>query len=206
MIKRLALIGASGHGKVIADIARANGIADIVFYDDRWQNIGELNGCSVVGSVYEAIIAPASKYDAAIVTIGDAVVRGSILKRLSIVAPALVHPSAYVSSTARLGMGTVVMPNAVINADAVVGDGVIINSGAVVEHDCVIDEFAHVAPNAAIGGGVHVGKYSWIGIGSSIIQSISIGDYVTVGAGSVVIRDIPHRQTVVGNPAKPMKQ
>ena len=206
MIKRLALIGASGHGKVIADIARANGISDIVFYDDRWQEIDNLYGYDVIGSVKDAVDDAASKYDAAIVSIGNSKVRASIQQRLSAIAPALVHPSACVSSSVKLGAGTVIMPNAVINSDTIIGDGVIINSGAVVEHDCVVHDFAHICPNTALGGGVHVGKRSWIGIGSAVIQLIQIGDDVTAGAGSVIIRDIPHRQTVVGNPAKPIKQ
>ena len=206
MMKRLALIGASGHGKVIADIARACGFNDIVFYDDRWQEIKRMYDCDVVGSVDDALMQDNSRFDVAMVSIGNSAIRYSIQQRLRSIAPALVHPSAFVSRSAKLGLGSVVMPNAVINAETVIGDGVIINSGAVVEHDCVIEDFAHICPNTALGGGVHVGKRSWIGIGSSVIQLVKIGDDVTVGAGTVVIRDIPQNQRVAGNPAKPLKR
>jgi len=205
MIERLALIGASGHGKVIADIAKAMGVASIVFFDDRWNEMNRLYGYDVIGSVDDAIKNKEKVYDAAIVSIGNAVVRQKIQERLSLVSPALIHPSASISNSVSLGEGSVVMPNAVINADTRVGKGVIVNSGAIVEHDCVIDDFAHICPNTALGGGVHVGRRSWIGIGSSIIQLKRIGDDVTVGAGSIIIRDVPNGQTVVGNPAKLLK-
>ncbi|WP_411360667.1 acetyltransferase [Pseudidiomarina sp. YC-516-91] len=206
MINRLAIIGASGHGKVIADIAIACGIRDIVFYDDRWQELGEHYGCSVVGSLDDAIAAGATEYDAAVVAIGNARTRSTIQSQLQRLAPALIHPSAVISSTATTGQGSVVMPNAVINADTVIGDGVIINSGAVVEHDCTIGDYSHICPNAALAGSVTVGAHSWVGIGSSVIQLVTIGAHVTVGAGSVVIRDIPDGHTVAGNPAKLLKR
>jgi len=206
MIERLAIIGASGHGKVIADIARACDISDIVFYDDRWQELGQHYGCSVIGSVDDAFAHAVTQYDAAIVAIGNAKIRSTIQKKLQNVATTLIHPSALVSPTVQLGQGTVVMPNAVVNADTIIGDGVIINTGALIEHDCKVGDYSHICPNASVAGGVSVGVQSWIGIGSSVIQLITVGSDVTVGAGSVVIRDIPDRQTVVGNPAKLLKR
>lgn len=206
MMKRLAIIGASGHGKVVADVARANGIADIVFYDDRWQEIGSHYGCEVIGSVDNAIVNAATKYDAAIVAIGNAEARSVIQQQLKSIAPVLIHPSAVVSSTARIGQGSVVMPNAVINADAIIGDGVIINSGAIVEHDCTLGDYSHICPNASIAGDVTIGSFSWVGIGSAVIQGVSIGHHVTVGAGSVILRNIADNTTVVGNPARILKR
>ncbi|MAC34670.1 MULTISPECIES: acetyltransferase [Idiomarina] len=202
MTVRLGVIGASGHGKVVADIARTCGVSEIVFYDDRWQEFAQHYGCPVVGTVDDAFAQAAVQYDEAIVAIGNAKVRSTIQNQLQRVASALIHPSAVVSPSAQLGQGTVVMPNAVVNSDTVIGDGVIINTGAVVEHDCKIGDYSHICPNTALAGGVTVGAQSWIGIGSSVIQLITIGSDVTVGAGSVIIRDIPNGHTVVGNPAK----
>lgn len=206
MIKRIAIIGASGHGKVTADIARSIGCETVKFYDERWQEIGELYDCPVVGDVASALRDATTKYDVAIVAIGNAKTRASIQQRLPAVASALVHPSAVVSPSVKLGKGSVVMPNAVINADAVIGEGVIVNSGAVVEHDCLVGDYSHICPNATLAGGVRVGSYSWIGMGSSVIQLVEIGNNVTVGAGSVVIRNVGDKQTIVGSPAALIKR
>lgn len=206
MIKRLAIIGASGHGKVIVDIAASMGIADISFYDDRWMEIGELCGIPVVGSVSDAKSDCGIKYDVAIVAIGNAETRALIQKEIKFIAPALIHLSAVVSPSAQIGNGTVIMPNTTINAGSVIGEGAIINSGAVIEHDCKIGNYSHISPNTALAGGVSVGSHSWLGIGSSIIQLVNVGDNVIVGAGSVVIRDVADNQTVVGIPANPLKR
>lgn len=205
MIKRLALIGAGGHGKVIADIARANGISDIVFYDDSWEDQPELTGITVIGSIEQAITDSAS-YDGAIVSIGDAKIRAQIHARLKNVAPALVHPTATVSDSACIGVGSVVMPHAVVNADAKIGVGAIINTSAVVEHECQIGDFVHICPNAGLAGRVVVGDLSWVGIGSSVIQQITIGASSVVGAGAVVLHDVEDYMTVVGNPARPIQR
>lgn len=206
MIKRLAIVGASGHGQVIADIAIACGVKEIVFYDDRWQELREHYGYSVLGNVNDAIADATTKYDSAVVAIGNAKIRAAIQSQLPSVAPALVHPTSVISASARVGSGTVVMPNTVVNAHTVIGDGVIINSGAVVEHDCKVGDYSHICPNTSVAGSVTIGTHSWIGIGSAIIQLLTIGNNVTVGAGSVVIRNVPDGQTVVGNPAKLIKR
>lgn len=206
MIKKLAIIGASGHGKVIADVAVSSGVKNIVFYDDRWEELNSIGDYPIVGSVEHAIHSQSeSDYQAAIVAIGNSEIRSRIQKQLKRVAPAIIHPSAAVSPSVRIALGSVVMPHAVINADTRLGEGVIINSGAVVEHDCIVGDYSHISPNASLAGGVFVGSHSWIGIGSAVIQLIKIGSHVTVGAGAVVIRDIPDNQTVVGNPAVHIK-
>ena len=201
-MKRLAMIGASGHGKVVADIALALGFGSITFYDDKASDIKSLGQFNIVGTTDDAI-RNSKPYDDAIVAIGNAQAREKIQQQLVKISAAIVHPAAVIGSNVELGVGTVVMPGAIINADVQIGAGVIVNSGAVIEHDCCIGDFAHICPNAAIAGGVTVGKHSWIGIGASVVQSIVIGDHVTVGAGAVVVRKVADNQTVIGTPAKP---
>lgn len=199
-MKSIAIIGASGHGKVVADIAAANDFGLIEFYDDKWPETTRLEDYRVVGTANDAIQRE-SDYDHVVVAIGSPEVRARIQTKLSKTFPALVHPSVFVGANVKIGDGTVVMPGAIINSSTTIGKGVIINSAAVIEHDCIVGEFSHISPNAALAGGVHVGQYSWIGIGASVIQMVKIGSHVTVGAGAVVIRGVKNEQTVVGNPA-----
>ncbi len=139
--------------------------------------------------------------------VGDNGVR---LRQLSLVPaamlPVLVHPSAAVSPSARLGAGTVILPQAVVNAAVRIGAGCIINSGAIVEHDCAIGDAVHVAPGAVLLGNVEVGSESWVGARAVVRPGLTIGADCMVGMGSVVIRHVPDRMTVVGNPAREMGQ
>ncbi|WP_417446721.1 acetyltransferase [Kangiella sp.] len=202
---KLAIIGASGHGKVVADVALANDIKDIIFYDDRWPELKQSYGFPVVGDT-KAALHSSESYDFVIVAIGSASVREDLQGKLHKVSPALIHPTAVISKAAVIGKGSVVMPGAIVNADAIIGEGVIINSGAIVEHDCIVGNYSHICPSASLAGGVIIGDFSWVGIGSSVIQQTKIGDYVTVGAGAIVLKDIPDRQTVVGVPAKQLEK
>lgn len=117
-------------------------------------------------------------------------------------APPLIHPSAIVSPSSRLGCGSVVFAVAVVNANARIGEAAIVNTAAVVEHDCVLAEGVHVSPGAVLAGGVKVGRLSWIGAGAVVIPGVTVGAGSIVGAGSVVLRDVPDGATVVGNPAR----
>lgn len=205
MAQKIGIIGASGHGKIIADLLVSCGITSLVFYDDRWPSIKNFYGYAVVGDVTKAVT-DSKALDAMYVAVGNNSLRAQIQLRLENIGDALVHPRAYVSRSARLAKGTIVLPFAVVNADVSIGEGVIVNSSAVIEHDCVIGDFVHISPRAALAGGVQVGSHSWVGIGATVIQLIQIGSHTTVGAGAVVIKHISDSQTVVGIPAAPIKR
>lgn len=144
--------------------------------------------------------------DASALGIGDNAQRERCMRELEgLSVPALVHPSAHVSPTAKIGKGSVVFPRAVVNVGAEVGEAVIVNSGAVIEHDCLLGTAVHVSPGATLCGGVRIGTRSWIGAGSTVIPGIEIGEDVTVGAGSTVLQDVPDGTTVVGSPAKTIR-
>lgn len=200
-MKRIAIIGASGHGKVIADIAKATGYSDVEFFDDAWPNTQQLDDYLVVGNT-QSLYQQVDKYDAVIVAIGNASIRRKIQQTISKQSPPLIHPAAIIGNNVAIGYGSVVMPGVIINAGTTIGKSSIINSGAIVEHDCVIGDYSHICPGTAIAGGCAIGDNTWVGIGSSVIQLIKIGDNVMVGAGSVVIRDIESGDKVAGNPAK----
>lgn len=114
----------------------------------------------------------------------------------------VVHPTASISTRARLGAGTVVLQHAVITARAAVGDHVMILPNAVVSHDVLIGDFTSVAGGVCISGGAKIGRSCYLGTNSSIRESIEVGEGSLVGMGSVVLRDIPADSVVVGNPAR----
>ena len=139
-----------------------------------------------------------------IIGIGDA----SIRKRISALPCkwyTAIHPTAVVSPSAQIGIGTTVMPNAIINADAKAGKHCIINTGSIVEHDITICDFAHISVGAKLGGTVAIDKSTWIGIGATVKNNTSICPNCIVGAGAVVICDLIENGTYVGVPAKVLK-
>ena len=188
-ITSLYIYGNGGHAKVVADIARANGYDNLIFLD----NNSDMKFNSNLPK-HPIIIA-----------IGNALIRQKLQNLVlssGFELATLIHPSAIISTSVKIGTGSVVMPRAIINANSIIGDGVIINSGAIVEHDCIIGNFAHICPGAALAGGVNIGERTWIGIGSSIIQGIKIKSDITIGAGSVVVSDIDSGSIAYGNPCK----
>lgn len=199
-MKEIYIYGASGHGKVIAEIAKAAGYTVAAFVDD---DEAKSEFCDL------PCIRPSqmAKLPVAI-AIGSNKTRKAVfekLKKEGFEIPTLVHTNATVSSRALINEATVVMPNAVINADAVIGTGCIINTGVVIEHDCTIGDFAHISPNAALAGGVSVGEMSHIGIGANVIQLIKIGKECIIGAGAAVTSDISDNTIAVGVPARVIK-
>lgn len=203
-MSKLAIFGASGHGKVIAEIAELNGWSDIVFFDDAWPTITQLEGWRITGDT-DTLICSLHEFDAFFVAIGNNVIR--LDKHISFElaggkAVSLIHPSAVVSKYSKLAPGTVVMANAVVGAYAYVGKAGIINTNCTIDHDCKLEEGVHISPGANLAGGVKVGRCSWIGIGASIIQQIQVDRNVIVGAGSVVINDVMQGLSVAGVPAK----
>ena len=140
-----------------------------------------------------------------VIAIGNNYVRQKLFNSLDIPVnqyATLVHPSAIVSSSAKIECGTVVMPHAVINADTTIGKHVIINTGAIIEHDNNIADYVHVSPNATLAGGVTVGEASHIAINAGVLPLVEIGSHCIVGAGATVINHVKSESTVVGTPAK----
>ncbi|HGF5189207.1 TPA: acetyltransferase [Vibrio parahaemolyticus] len=204
MNKTCAILGASGHGKVVAEIAELNGYTNIEFFDDRWPELHNVEHWSVKGNS-ETLLKVASHFDLTVIAIGNNEVRLEKQKLLSIAGAnfsVLEHPRATISRHSQLGIGTVVMAGAVINPFVKVGKACIINTAATIDHDCSLADGVHVSPGCNIAGGVIIGEGSWLGIGSQVKQLISIGAGVTVGAGATVVNRVPDFQTVVGTPAQ----
>lgn len=204
-MKKLAILGASGHGAVVADIALSCGWEHIDFFDDKWPAMTNNLHWEVKGNT-EDFFNLSENYHGVIVGIGNNAIRLSLTKQLDELGLPLVslsHPSAVISSFVTIGKGVVIMPNVVINIGSSIGDACILNSNCSVDHDCQLAEGVHISPGALLAGGVKVGAASWIGIGASVRQYLTIGGNTIVGAGAVVVKDVNDDVTVVGVPAKP---
>lgn len=198
-MNRLIIIGASGHGKVVADIASLNGYKDIVFLDDG--DIKECAGWPVIGKSTEA------SEGEVFVAVGNAKMRKMLMERYEErEMPVLIHPSAVIADDVQIGRGSVVMAGAVINPGAQMGRGVIVNTVSSIDHDCVLGDFVHIAVGAHLCGTVSVGSMTWIGAGATVSNNVNIYGGCTIGAGAVVIRDIEEEGVYIGVPAKKMGQ
>ena len=208
MIGRLAIVGASGHGKVVADTALEYGWQSLAFFDDGALPRDRFGDWSIVGPT-AALLASLSEYAGVVVAIGHNRVRLSKVRELTAAGAnvvTLVHPRAYVARDVRLAAGTVVFAGGVVQPGATIGAGVIVNTGATVDHDCVLADGVHICPGAHLAGGVSVGECAWLGIGCVVRQYITIGADVVVGGAAAVMTPLPDGITVVGVPARPMME
>ena len=204
MTKKLLILGAGGHGKVVADIAKNCGYEDIAFLDDN-KKTGQWVGCPVVGT--SADMAQYADREL-IVAVGDASARQRLMleaEAMGMKMPVLVHPKAAVAEDVSLGAGTVVMAGAVINPGARIGRGCIINTCASVDHDCLLGDMVHVSVGAHVAGTVNVGSRTWVAVGASVINNLSVCDDCLIGAGAVVVKNITESGVYMGVPARKKK-
>ena len=195
----LLIIGAGGHGKVVADAAHASGYTDIAFLDDAWPEKTKNGSWDVCGK-------PTISQTPTFCSVGNNAVREKLFLDFDLNnAPILAHPSAIISPSSTIGSGTLFVAGSIVNADARIGRGVILNTACSIDHDCEIGNFAHISPGAHLAGNVRVGERSWIGIGAVVREGIHIGNDVIIGAGSVVVNDIESGAKVCGVPARTMK-
>ena len=210
----LVVFGAGGHGRVVADAARAAGLDLLGFLDDGRDdaNPAPLPPGGPGGTATEAPLLDAAdprlKAAVFIVAIGDNDVRLRIARRLAGEGRTLhsvVHPDATVSPTATLDGGTYVGARAVVGPGAAVGTAALINTAAVVEHDGRVGPGAHVAPGAVLGGTVRVGEGALVGLGARVLPGLEIGASAVVGAGAVLTRDAEAGRRYVGVPARAIR-
>ena len=206
MNRNLLIIGASGHGKVVADIAiQMDKWDSIAFLDDNDQ-LNSVMGLKILGSTKD-IFKYVDEYDI-FVGIGNNEIREKIyeqLNELGVSIPTLIHPSAVISEHVEIDEGTVVMAGAIINCCTNIGKGCIINTSSTVDHDCVLEDFVHVSPGVHLAGSVIVGEGSWLGIASIVSNNLEIAKKCIIGAGAVVVNDLIESGTYVGVPVSMVK-
>ncbi|NLZ82122.1 MAG: acetyltransferase [Clostridiales bacterium] len=206
MKDKLLIIGASGHGKVVADIAlKMNKWKSIAFLDDD-ENIKSSMEIEVIGKSANASDY-IKDYDI-FVAIGNNTTREKIQEKLEAEGasiPTLVHPNAVIGEQVKFGDGTVIMAGVVINCCTEIGNGGIINTGSTIDHDNLIEDYVHISPGVHTAGTVRIGKGTWLGVGSIVSNNINIISGCKVGAGAVVVKDITESGTYVGVPARRVK-
>ena len=204
MSKSVVIIGASGHGKVIADIIVNSDDKVLGFLDDA----DDVQGKKIIGFPVLGKIADYDNYKDCefVIAIGNPYIREKIAIELPVKWYTAIHPTAVISSLdVEIGEGTVIMANAVVNPSARIGKHCIINTGAIVEHDNILEDYVHLSPNVTLAGIVKVGKSTHIGAGSCTKQVLNIASDCIIGAGSVIVKDITESGTYVGVPTRKIK-
>ena len=202
---RLLILGAGGHGRAVADLARACGFTVVGFTDPA----GAGSRPDILGAddALEAV-RRSEQADGALVGVGATALarRAELFQRLrslDVVVPTLVHPRATASPSCRIGEGVVVFAGSVLGAGVEMGDNAVLYSGVLVEHDCRIGEHAYLSPGVILSGAVAVEAGAFLGAGAVVLPGRRIGKDAVVGAGAVVTRDVAAGQTVMGSPARP---
>lgn len=201
-MKKIKLIGYSGHSYVCIETALLSGF-EVVGYFDLEEKLTNPYNINYLGSEKNLTKSDTNLF----IAIGNNSLRHQVFEKLSLnnYFSTLIHPTSFISSTTSILSNVLISAGAIVNAHAKIGYGCIINTSSIIEHECVIDDFVHIAPGAVLAGNVKVGKRSFIGANATIKQGLTIGEDVIVGAGAVIINDIPSNSTVVGNPGRIIK-
>lgn len=206
----LMVIGGGEFARVVIDAAKMSGRLVRGFVDPelceetaRRFNIPRLGDDSALGNY------PNDKLILGIGCVAVNDVRRRIVERIN-VPPSrwatIIDPTAYVSSTAKLAEGVIILAGAVVATGAVIGRHSIINLGATIDHDVEIGNFVHVAPQTAIGGGAEIGHNSYIGMAACVKDHTVVSDKTLVGMGAVVTKTFEQEATLVGVPAREQKK
>lgn len=207
-MKKIIIIGAGGHAKVIIDIFKSTKKYEIIGVTSSNKIKRTISGIPILGDDSILIDLYKKGINNAFIAIGDCKSRDRIFDYTNKIGFSIVNaisPSANISPTVKVGKGVAIMPGVSINVDSIIEDNTIINTNASIDHDNVIKKSSHIAPGCNLAGNVTVGKGAFLGIGCKVTPKIFIGKWSIIGAGSVVIQNVPPNTTVFGIPAKVIK-
>lgn len=207
---KVVIVGGGGHGRVVLDILlQARQYQVIGFLDSNPALFGRrMDGLPILGDLAAIPDLRAQGVKGAVVAIGDNQVRRAFAQKVEESGLELInaiHPSANLAHNVTLGRNVVICAGALVCAHCQIGDSVILNTGCIVDHESMIGTATHICPGAKLAGRVAVESGAFVGIGSTILQGLRIGYEAIIGGGAVVIRDVPPMATVVGVPARTLK-
>lgn len=202
---KIVILGAGGHSLAVWDACVSAGFTPIGFVDPaRGSSIVE--GLPVVSNLLEIDLSGVN----VALGIGHNFSREQATidlldKYPDARMPVIVHKTAWISPSATLDAGTVVMAQASVGAFATTGRGAFLNAAASLDHESQLGDFASLGPGAHTGGKVVIGSRTMVGLNAGVIQGISIGSDTVIGAQSLVRTDIPAGNVAFGVPCAPVR-
>ena len=204
-MKKLIVVGAGGHAGSVADAARSAGFSIVGFFDGstdrttgKLEASDSLDGVDLEATGFALGIGANYAREDAYATIKNSYPGARF--------PVIVHSSAWVSPSANLAEGAVVMSMASVGPGCSVGLGSLMNTGSSLDHDSKMGSFASLGPGARTGGNVTIGERSVVGLNAGILQGISVGSDTVIGAHSLVNKDTPDSAVAYGTPATVVRE
>ena len=205
-MQSLIVIGGGGYGQLIVETARLCKW-EVIGYTDPNPDTARTVDAKYLGADTAVATHPDARLVLGVGSVRAGRVRENIVGAVSGDAARwtkLIHPGAFVSPTATVGSGAVMLAGAVVNSHSRIGLHTIINSFCLIDHDVSVGDYTHVGPGAILGGGASIGSFSMIGIHGGIRDHVKLGAETTVGMGAIVTKSFGDRTTLVGCPAAPI--
>ena len=212
MKKKIVVIGASGHAKVIIDIVEREGKYEVLGLIDSYKEKGRKTfGYAILGTekLIPQLIEKENLYGG-ILAIGDNYIRQELFYKIKEIQPDFkyvnaIHPHAVIGAKVKIGKGVVIMPGVIVNTQSKIDDFCILNTKSTLDHECKMKKFSSLGPGTNVGGNVKIGECTAISLGAKVIENIDIGKHSVVGAGSLVIRNVGDFKIAFGIPAKEVR-
>jgi len=212
MKKKIIVIGASGHAKVIIDIIEKEDKYEIIGLIDSYKEKGgKTFGYAILGTekIIPKLIEEENLYGG-ILAIGDNFIRKELFFKIKEIQSNFkyinaIHPKSIIGAKVIIGKGVVIMPGVIVNTQSEIDDFCILNTKSTLDHECKMRKFSSLGPGTNVGGNVLIGECTAISLGAKVIENINIGKHTVVGAGSLIIRNVGDFKIAFGIPAKEIR-